>query len=290
MRRREDGSVNAAIDPAARERVEVQRMPDLAGVEVLLVDDCARRWTAIHTTYSICTGLAIGRPAPWRYRGRVHLQPADGISLMEPGEVHTNTVQTDVASFRVLFIDPAAMDGMARELGLPGAPHLRIAQTDGRGHPELRRALLSLHRSLEGPATVLERQSLYAAAAQLLLTEAAERPPRELRPVRAVAEVGRACEFIEAHMAEPISLAELTAAAGSISRFHLVRAFNAVLGLPPHAYQLQLRIARARSLLRSGVPPAEAAVTLGFADQSHFGRHFRRTWGMTPREYALAHP
>ena len=56
-------------------------------------------------------------------------------------------------------------------------------------------------------------------------------------------------------------------------------------GIAPHAYLVQLRLARARQLLASGQPPARVAMTLGFADQSHMGRWFRRAYGLTPAHY-----
>jgi transcriptional regulator GlxA family with amidase domain len=73
-----------------------------------------------------------------------------------------------------------------------------------------------------------------------------------------------------------------------LSRFHLLRVFSKEIGLPPHAYQIRLRIERARTMLRKGIPPALVAGATGFADQSHFTRHFKRVWGITPARYARA--
>ncbi len=83
----------------------------------------------------------------------------------------------------------------------------------------------------------------------------------------------------------PVSLDGLAAAAG-LGRFALLRAFQRRFGLPPHAYQLQLKIERARTLLRSGQSAAWVAGELGFCDQSHFTRHFKRILGVTPGDYA----
>ncbi|NQD58823.1 AraC family transcriptional regulator, partial [Pseudomonas sp. CM25] len=75
------------------------------------------------------------------------------------------------------------------------------------------------------------------------------------------------------------------AQACGIDRFRLTRAFKAAFGLAPHAYLIQLRLARARRLLAQGQTPAEVAVALGFADQSHLGRWFRRAYQLTPADY-----
>jgi transcriptional regulator GlxA family with amidase domain len=56
--------------------------------------------------------------------------------------------------------------------------------------------------------------------------------------------------------------------------------------MPPHAYQIQVRLLRAKKLLRSGRHPADVAYATGFADQSHFSRHFKRLMGLTPARYA----
>ncbi len=47
-----------------------------------------------------------------------------------------------------------------------------------------------------------------------------------------------------------------------------------------------LRLTRAQTRLAVGVPPADAAVESGFADQAHLGRWFRRVHGITPTAYA----
>ena len=82
-------------------------------------------------------------------------------------------------------------------------------------------------------------------------------------------------------------LAELAAVAG-LSRFELARTFRAQVGLPPHAFQLDLRVRRARALLAGGEPPAAVAAACGFADQSHLHRVFKRAVGVTPGRYAAS--
>jgi AraC-like DNA-binding protein len=82
----------------------------------------------------------------------------------------------------------------------------------------------------------------------------------------------------------PPALAELAADAG-LSRYQLLRAFRAEVGMPPYAWLAQHRVARARVLLEHGHRPAEAATLTGFADQAHLTRWFRRVVGVTPGAY-----
>ena len=79
----------------------------------------------------------------------------------------------------------------------------------------------------------------------------------------------------------PVELVE----ASGLSASHLVRAFKARYGLPPHAWLLNHRIQRSRAALRDGRPIAEVAQAFGFADQAHLQRAFKRLVAATPGEY-----
>jgi AraC-like DNA-binding protein len=57
------------------------------------------------------------------------------------------------------------------------------------------------------------------------------------------------------------------------------------VGLPPHAYQTQVRVMRGKSLLAQGLSIEQVALKVGFFDQSHFTNHFRRLFGYTPGIY-----
>jgi AraC-like DNA-binding protein len=98
--------------------------------------------------------------------------------------------------------------------------------------------------------------------------------------------IRRARDRIDADPAVPLTLTELAREAG-LSRYQLLRAFARELGLTPHAYILQRRIALARQLLRGGRAVAEVALAAGFYDQSHLHRCFVRQFGVTPRRYAI---
>ena len=101
-----------------------------------------------------------------------------------------------------------------------------------------------------------------------------------------VASIQRALTYLRAHCMREVTLQELAAAAG-LSKFHFVRLFSAVVGITPHRYQLLLRIAGARALLRQGEEIADVAQHTGFFDQSHFTACFRDVVGVTPGRYQL---
>lgn len=98
----------------------------------------------------------------------------------------------------------------------------------------------------------------------------------------------RAKAFIDAHVAETISLADI-ARECSLSVAQFARAFKRSTGVPPHQFLTERRVDRARGLLlHTQLPLADVAIRCGFADQSHFTKVFRRVIGVSPGGYRAA--
>lgn len=95
----------------------------------------------------------------------------------------------------------------------------------------------------------------------------------------------RCRQYIAEHSSEPLRLRELAQQCAT-TRFKLLRRFKKAFGVSPHAYQIGVRIDKARLLLERGDSLAGVAAETGFADQSHFSRHFTRMVGVTPAQYA----
>ena len=149
--------------------------------------------------------------------------------------------------------------------------------------PELRVRFAAAINALEPAASLLESQESIAEFVAALLAELAGRSiPESSRG-------GEAAVHAQARLREDIvgeiDLETLAKETG-LSRFQLLRAFKQRFGIPPHSYRIHMRIGLARKLLRSGTAPARVAAELGFVDQSHMTRHFKRAVGVTPARYA----
>ncbi len=99
--------------------------------------------------------------------------------------------------------------------------------------------------------------------------------------------IERALAYLGQHYVEPVQLCNLAKVA-CISKFHLVRLFTSTLGISPHRYQLLLRLAHAKAMLREGSCITRIAQNVGFGDHSHLDRSFRVLVGMTPTQYQRA--
>jgi len=174
---------------------------------------------------------------------------------------------------RLIVLDPPALEDV--EFARPRVRDERLA-----------RRFLALHTGLERPTWALEAETSLAEWLRDLAGPPAE-PAMRRRSARRDPALRRACELLHDDQARNVTLAELARAAG-VSRHRLTRLFRAAYGLPPHRFQLALRIRTARAMLERGLPVAEVAQATGFFDQSHLHRHFARTLGITPRRYAEA--
>lgn len=109
--------------------------------------------------------------------------------------------------------------------------------------------------------------------------DGAKARPRWLRRVE---------DALDASIASPPSVEELAALAG-VHPTHLLRTFRRYQGATISNYVRQRRIQRARvEVAQAKRPLAMIALDAGFADQSHFTRVFKQTFGETPGQYARA--
>jgi AraC family transcriptional regulator len=94
--------------------------------------------------------------------------------------------------------------------------------------------------------------------------------------------VRRAIDYIEAHLPEPIGLADVAASIG-LSRMHFAAQFRAATGLSPHQFLLHRRLENARHLLlQSDDSVIDIAFRSGFRSHAHFSATFKRLVGDTP--------
>jgi AraC-like DNA-binding protein len=251
-----------------------------------------------HESYSF--GVTEDGAQAFGCRNAQHVSAAGMIMMFNPDDPHDGHAVTEAGfTYRMVHVAPdllaAVLSDMAgRRAGLPLFP-VPVAD-DQLLAVRLRR----LHGAVSGQAGALEVYERLAGVVCALDRHAAGRAPRRARldgtdaaagvwlaGAGSAAPADRVRELLHAGYAVQVTADDLAAAAGC-SRFAAYRAFRSAFGLPPSDYQRQLRLRAARTLLAAGTPAAEAAAAVGFADQAHLTRWFRRYYGITPGEYRLA--
>src|SRR5262249_9088717 len=155
-----------------------------------------------------------------------------------------------------------------REQSLPHFPsHLLV-------DPSLSRAVRDLAVRSQAPVSRLQQEETLLHLLALLLLFHAQDQAALPQLGREHPAISHTKEYLHAHYTEEVALQELASVA-NMSPFHLSRVFRQAVGLPPHAYQIQLRLARAKTLLAQGYEAGYVASETGFFDQSHFTQQFK---------------
>jgi AraC-like DNA-binding protein len=228
-----------------------------------------------HDTYAVAITLA--GVQSFRYRGAMRHSLPGQVVVIHPDELHDGRAGNgDTFRYRSLYLQPAELQTI---LGGRPLPFLEGGVSGHAGLERAARALLDdLTRALDPPEF---DDGLHDLA--LALREAAGAASKPARVDYAA--VQRAREYVDAHLDDTIDLAELSRVCGR-DRWQLSRDFRAVLGASPYRYGVFRRLDRARALMRAGQSLADVASACGFADQSHFQRHFKKSFGMTPKAWA----
>lgn len=223
--------------------------------------------------------------AGFRYRGEDHMVRSGDIFLLNPDEVHTGRpIGPGGYLYRVVYLDATALSPLLADKWDISRTSLSFRETVVR-ETALATALRQLHRAIAGPEPQMQVEYLVLRLSQVLpwryrsLSVGDTRTPGCARVVRT------ARDYLEAHPADKVTLRDLASAAQT-SPYRLSRMFSAEVGMPPHAYQTQLRVRLARRLLAEGVATVEVAARSGFYDQAHLSRVFKSYTGVSPTQFS----
>lgn len=213
----------------------------------------------------------------FRCGGATHLAAASDLICIAPGQVHMAVHEQNDAALRVLHL-PEILLTQER---LKGQELRRMTLTAPLfiRNVEVIRHFRALHQPSSAFSSRLEQQTHFT---YLLESLRASLPAPSAGSENTA--VKRAKQWIEAHYAEDLALTDLARITG-LHPAYLCRVFSEATGVPPHAYLIAVRVARAASLLRRGVSVGDTAQETGFYDQAHLNRHFRRIMQTTPTDY-----
>jgi len=223
------------------------------------------------------------------------LTPGD-VLLISPMELHQPIFGPDHRAYEriVLWIDKQFLDGFSK----PGQSFTACFDTTSPGHTNLLRP--------EG----VQRQFLTFLLEQLIVETNSEAAYQEIASLSYLAQVlislnrlalvtkqtqkldspGSAVYnvlgYINEHYHEDLSLDHL-ANKFFISKYHLSREFQRLVGTSVHRYIVQKRLVMAKQMLSTGKPSSEVYQTCGFGDYSNFYRAFKAEYQISPKDYAL---
>ncbi|WP_231755965.1 MULTISPECIES: AraC family transcriptional regulator [unclassified Burkholderia] len=213
--------------------------------------------------------------------GAAHCKSSRGVETVKPltlwvthaGECHSGTVPRDSCwKYRAIYLDPLDGDERTRYENIRSGLH---------DEPGLAALLLRAHRCAEIDAPALMKEAFWLEAMSALHARCSTAVAAGEQIGGNAQAVHRAKDYLIEYADGDVSIEEL-ARLTNLSRFHLMRSFKKTFGILLHRFHLQCKLHKAKYLLRTGTSVADAALSAGFFDQSHFTRNFKRMYGVTP--------
>lgn len=191
----------------------------------------------------------------------------------------------------LLALDPIFLNEVATEVNL-NPDHLELVEQRRESDPAIFHVASALQNAI-GTGDFLDplyREALSRALAIHLLREYTSAKPKinyreaGLPPDK----LKRALGYIQDRLETELTVAGI-AHAVAMSPYHFMRLFKKSTGKSPHQYVIEARVKKAKDLLAAGnFSVCEAAYRVGFVDQSHLTRHFKRIFGLPPKALLLA--
>lgn len=223
----------------------------------------------------------------FRYRGDKHIVHSGSVVTCQPDEVRSGCKRFQAhCHYRSIFLRPALVQQIAAETGHKSSTPPVLSQTEITDRRVVE-AVRTLHHSAEARQPTIQQEVLLYEMLTMLLERFSEIPISSVGIEEERLPISRAKDYINDHYGDEIQLEEL-AALTQFSKNHFIRVFRHYEGITPYAYLVQVRLNRAKALLREGHPAAEVAQRTGFHDQSHLIRYFKHFLSLTPGQYQKA--
>jgi AraC family transcriptional regulator len=202
--------------------------------------------------------------------------PGEDVLVRWTGETRHSTLQ--------LHIPERTIQGVLDDLSERNAPVLEMPGVLQFGDPVVAWTILSLSQALSEGAPDIYADSAAHFLTTHLLTRHGEAQARPA-PARDDLRIRRVDDYIRDNLSAPISLDDMADVAG-LSRFHLVRLFNQFHKETPFRRLTRIRMEEARRRLVGGADRVtEIAFACGYENPAHFASAFKRTFGVSPRQY-----
>nr|WP_086940354.1 AraC family transcriptional regulator [Thaumasiovibrio occultus] len=238
-----------------------------------------------HDEFSI--GYIDGGMADYRNHQRRHRISAHTLVTINPGDVHSCNPSNAPWSFRMLYIDTQWLAAIQEDIFVTVPNDYLPFSRDLVQHPKMGACFNTFFYQLTQNDDMLKAEhDSYQFVEALFgdLTTGFSGNKAATSGANSLPYLDRAKQALLDNIDSKMSLETLSSDVG-VSRYHLLRAFKQRYGMPPHAYLLDEKIKRAKTLLKRGESLADTALALGFADQAHFQRQFKHRVAVTPGQY-----
>jgi len=231
----------------------------------------------------------------YNIESRSYLLTSGDVLLIAPNELHQPVFAPDQQNYERIvlwinksFLEQFDMSGepVSRCFDTENPSHINLIRPDGNSREMLYFLMTQLLGESHSGAYASELYSM-ASLAQILvllnrLSQTADGTQEAKTNTDSV--IYRVLAYVNEHFHEDISLDDL-ANRFFISKFHLSREFNRLVGTSVYRYIIQKRLILAKQMMASGTPSGEVYQHCGFGDYSNFYRAFKSEYQISPKDY-----
>jgi len=236
-----------------------------------------------HSHDEFSFGVILQGAADYKNRNNSHRISVGDLVTINPSDVHSCNPAAGLWSYSMLFVNATKMGQLQRDILRENNQQMQMDyqafNNDFERNEALKAQYLTLFDALDNEQSSLNIETcLYSfVESSFQITSPASRY-KHAEPIK------RIREKLLDEVSEPHELESLAEEAG-MSRYQLLRAFKNQYGLPPYAYLMDEKIKRSKVMLKAGESLSEVAHSLGFSDQAHFQRQFKKRLAVTPKYY-----
>jgi AraC-like DNA-binding protein len=256
----------------------------LRGLSLLHADFTTHEYP-LHTHDALVIAVTEQGGSIVKSRGELQDATPSTLFVFNPEEPHGGWMgRSERWQYRSLYLTRPALDRLAIDLGVDAVPYFtRNTFTDR----DLINAFLAMHLGLEEGRDIFRERELLVGGFGTLFQRHGSGRTRIASGTRDEAIFRRVKTRMLDEYAGELHLDDLAADVG-LTTFQLIGLFKRLTGLTPHAYLTQVRLGMACRLLRRSPILADVATAVGFYDQSALNKHFKRSYGITPLQFAKA--
>lgn len=241
--------------------------------------------THIHSSFEFSIPISLS-PQLVLERNRVILEKSK-IYPFNSEQIHGTPGEISGAGFIALQVDNGLLEGTASQIY--GQSHVCFRNTNSSVHPQL----ISLIQSFKDECRERQAghdfmiQSLSLQLAVTLLRTLGSNMPDIVRERTHTDHRGvlRIIDFYEENYGKAFTLEDVTKLV-NYSPYHFIKIFKYHTGQTPIEYLVNLRIEKARALLREGhLSITDVAHRCGFRNSSYFSKVFKSRVGLSPLRY-----
>lgn len=254
-------------------------------IEATYTNQCFSRH--VHEDY--CIGVIESGAQRFYAHGKDNTAARNSVILVNADQVHDGSTASEGGwAYQAMYPSEKLFFELCEDAGLGSRSSPWFAEAVVYDH-QLADALRVFFYFAKQSKQALARDVALMSATSLLISRHARQRPNFTGISKNKKAVETVCEYLREHFNENVTLSKL-AHLTNLNQSYLNRLFKSHTGLPPHAWQNQIRLQQSRRMIRNGCSILETATECGFSDQSHLNRHFRRSYGSTPGNYEKAQP